>query len=184
MTSALVSVVKNWPNQSPEPTSGSVTPRASALFAQKLLSHRTQLLVDDNGIWNATWGVGTVRWTQVKQVFVLSSGNRDLLCLRLRDPEEVYCRLDTVNRKILEGLRTAGFGDLSLDTATFGDQTQPIIAFAEKKIDELRSRPNQPVQPTPGSVTPRASHSHFEMKPRNTNRHAARGAPAPVVADL
>ena len=25
---------------------------------------------------------------------------------------------------------------------------------------------------------------HFEMKPRNINRHAARGAPAPVVADL
>jgi hypothetical protein len=60
-------------------------------------------------------------------------------------------------------------GDVAVyDAASYGQMT----------------RPNQAVQPTPGSVTPRAISCHFEMNPQNSSRHAARGAPAPVVADL
>ena len=43
---------------------------------------------------------------------------------------------------------------------------------------------NKAPEPTPGLVTPRAMESAFEVKRRNGNRDAARGAPSPVVAHL
>lgn len=45
-------------------------------------------------------------------------------------------------------------------------------------------RPNKSVQPTTGSVTPRAIEGVIECQSRNPNSKAARVAPAPVVADL
>ena len=44
--------------------------------------------------------------------------------------------------------------------------------------------PNKAPEPTPMAVTPRAFVRLIEMKPQNPNRHAARGAPAMVVAHL
>ena len=56
------------------------------------------------------------------------------------------------------------------------------------RIRELRITcrevPNKAPEPTPPSVTPRASESVFEMTPRNVNRSDARGAPAGGVAHL
>ena len=46
------------------------------------------------------------------------------------------------------------------------------------------NRPNKAPEPTPGSVTPRAFSRISDMKPQTPLRHAARGAPAPVVAHL
>jgi len=45
-------------------------------------------------------------------------------------------------------------------------------------------RPNKAPEPTTMSVTPRAIVRVIEMKPQIENRHAARGAPAMVVAHL
>jgi hypothetical protein len=44
--------------------------------------------------------------------------------------------------------------------------------------------PNKAPEPTTMAVTPRAIVRAFEMKPQTPNRHAARGAPATVVAHL
>jgi hypothetical protein len=44
--------------------------------------------------------------------------------------------------------------------------------------------PNKPPEPTPTSVTPRATECVVELKQMNSNRSEARGAPAAVVAHL
>ena len=44
--------------------------------------------------------------------------------------------------------------------------------------------PNKTPEPTTMSVTPRAISRVIEMKPQTENHHAARGAPAMVVAHL
>ena len=46
----------------------------------------------------------------------------------------------------------------------------------------MKNRPNKAPEPTTMAVTPRATVRVIEMKPRNVNRIAARGAPATVVA--
>ena len=43
---------------------------------------------------------------------------------------------------------------------------------------------NKAPEPTTMAVTPRAIVRVIEMKPQTPNRHAARGAPATVVAHL
>ena len=47
-----------------------------------------------------------------------------------------------------------------------------------------KQKPNKAPEPTPGSVTPRASLRVIEPKQKYTNRNPARGAPAPSVAHL
>jgi hypothetical protein len=48
----------------------------------------------------------------------------------------------------------------------------------------MKEKPNKAPEPTTMAVTPRAILRAIEMKPQNPNRHAARGAPAMVVAHL
>ena len=56
-------------------------------------------------------------------------------------------------------------------------------AFSAARFDPKKT-PNKAPEPTPGLVTPRAMECASEMKRRNGNRDAARGAPSPVVAHL
>ena len=64
------------------------------------------------------------------------------------------------------------------------------VAFGRKcrlRIISVASHPaspNKSPEPTTMAVTPRAIARVIEMKPQNPNRHAARGAPATVVAHL
>jgi hypothetical protein len=104
--------------------------------AIKLCSSQTQLLVDESGIWNATWGVGTVYWTQVKQVYVRSEGKCDFICFYLREPDEVLRRLTMMHGKAFEVMRASGFGDLFLEAASLGTDAQAIVEYASKKIAE------------------------------------------------
>ena len=48
----------------------------------------------------------------------------------------------------------------------------------------MSEEPNKAPEPTTMGVTPRATLRVIEMKLRNPNYHAARGAPAMVVAHL
>ena len=48
----------------------------------------------------------------------------------------------------------------------------------------MGAKPNKAPEPTTMAVTPRAIVRVIEMKPQSPNRHAARGAPATVVAHL
>jgi hypothetical protein len=48
----------------------------------------------------------------------------------------------------------------------------------------VKTRPNKAPEPTPGSVTLRATSRVIELKRRTADRHAARSVPAPVVAHL
>ena len=61
--------------------------------------------------------------------------------------------------------------------------TLPSSPF-NPELDHQAKRPNKAPEPTPGSVTPRATEGVFEVKPQKVNRDAARGAPAPGVAHL
>jgi hypothetical protein len=47
-----------------------------------------------------------------------------------------------------------------------------------------KETPNKAPEPTLGSVTPRATESVFEVKPKKVIRTVARGAPAPSVAHI
>jgi hypothetical protein len=51
-------------------------------------------------------------------------------------------------------------------------------------LSQMHKRANKAPEPTTMAVTPRAIARVIEMKQRNPNRNAARGAPATVVAHL
>jgi len=61
----------------------------------------------------------------------------------------------------------------------FSDETEE-----SEFLFEVHQPPNKSVQPNAGICHAACFRRHLEMKPKNRNRHAARGAPAPVVADL
>ena len=58
------------------------------------------------------------------------------------------------------------------------------VCLTPQSFSDMKKRANKAPEPTPGLVTPRAFECDPEMKRRNGNRDAARGAPSPVVAHL
>jgi len=85
---------------------------------------------------------------------------------------------------------TAARTALDVVVVCFRGRFSELRVFWQKDspfISEIASRvrsPNKAPEPTPGLVTLRAMECAFEMKRRNDNRDAARGAPSPVVAHL
>jgi hypothetical protein len=85
--------------------------------------------------------------------------------------------LRVLARKIaLEGMLHDVHISLTSQSDPHRDMVVPNIQIAEK--------PNKAPEPTTMAVTPRAISRVIEMKPQTDNRHAARGAPAMVVAHL
>ena len=64
----------------------------------------------------------------------------------------------------------------------FGENSTSPVAMLYLSL--LEKRANKAPEPTTMAVTPRAIVRVIDMKPQNPNRHAARGAPATVVAHL
>ena len=62
--------------------------------------------------------------------------------------------------------------------------SSPAMLLSPSLLLSRLRLPNKAPEPTPPSVTPRASESVFEMTPQNVIRSDARGAPAGVVAHL
>jgi len=77
-----------------------------------------------------------------------------------------------------------GWGDVLIHYRWDHDSGVHSVTEITVRPRRIGKWPNKAPEPTPGLVTPRAMECAFEVKRRNRNLDAARGAPSPVVAHL
>ena len=105
-------------------------------FLGELWEDSRRLIIDDSGIRYKDWQIDIVRWSDLRGVFVLSSGKADFVCFTVFDREEFYWRCNAIRRIISKAERASGFGDLNLNVTSFGLSADEIAQIARQKISE------------------------------------------------
>lgn len=103
-----------------------------------LFESRTRLMIDRAGVWDFTWGIGTVRWSEIREVFVRRIGDEEFICFTVFDREDLQARRDVVKRKLNDATRSLGYGDPVVDAKKLGLDTREVVEFATKMIAESR----------------------------------------------
>ncbi len=105
---------------------------------QLLLQSPVRLLVDQDGIYDSSWEIGTLRWAEVDRIFIRDSSGEELVCLVATDQSALHSRMHPVTRKCSAVLRTAGFGDLFVNATRLGIRADDILALAPSRAATSR----------------------------------------------
>ena len=65
-----------------------------------LFDQRPRIVVDDNGIYDRTLGVGQIPWSEIDDAYIQSIKGNDFICLELRNQHEYLERMSAVNRSM------------------------------------------------------------------------------------
>jgi hypothetical protein len=101
--------------------------------------------IDDEGVCEPLWGIGSLEWSEVREVFSKSDGGRDYICIVVRDRDALKSRLGFLRRFFSTATRSSGFGDLSIDAVLRGVQAEQIVEFASNMVTASSKKKAHPV---------------------------------------
>jgi len=90
----------------------------------------------------------------------------------------------TKGKRIAKKIVDGAVMRIVVESPKYAESLSYILEATGSVVSLREEMPNKAPEPTPGLVTPRAIECASEMKRRDRNRDAARGAPSPVVAHL
>ena len=95
---------------------------------------RPRFQLDEEGISDPLWAIGTLEWKEVREVFIKCDGDREFVCVVVRDRKALNSRLGFLRRIFNSATQATGFGDLTIDVARAGVRAEDIIGFAATRI--------------------------------------------------
>ena len=98
------------------------------------------LQIDDNGIFDATLGVGKIAWEDVDDAQLQTTEENCFLCLRIRNPEPYVQRLWGTQRKKVLFHRGLGFNGFNVNVS----RADVDLLELKKQIDRRLRRSAQP----------------------------------------
>lgn len=87
----------------------------AAVFVWQLSQSGPRLTISEDGLHDRTLGVGVIRWDDVLNAQVMSSGGQPFVGLALRNPDVYLSRLGSVKRRLAGANSSIGFTELSLN---------------------------------------------------------------------
>ena len=87
----------------------------AVVFVWQLLDSRPQLIIDDNGVFDRTLGIGVIPWSEIVDAFPKKITSSSFVCLVLREPEQFLSLLPQRRRALVSLNRQLGFTDFSIN---------------------------------------------------------------------
>lgn len=87
----------------------------AVLFALQLIDRRPRLILDDEGLYDRTLGVGTIPWRDIAGARLLSMRGHTFVCLQLRNPEVWLDKLAPRQRRLVALNQRLGFAALNVN---------------------------------------------------------------------
>ena len=97
-------------------------------------SGQPRFQVDEEGIWDPLWNIGTLQWKDVRTVFSKCDGAREFICVGVRDRDALRSRVGFLRRFANTAAQETGFGDLTTDATGAGIRVEEVVAFASARI--------------------------------------------------
>jgi hypothetical protein len=106
------------------------------LFIKKISESKPRLIINDQGIFDRTLGIGTIPWGEVAGAFVKSIQGNDFICLELRNPQIWSQQLSSIRKAAASANKALGFTEFSLNLSGAAADTTAIHELIIKKVAE------------------------------------------------
>jgi hypothetical protein len=110
------------------------------VFIRQLIDSRTRLIIDQNGIFDRTMGVGIIHWEEIENAYVMSISGNDFICLELTNPEKYTRKLSKVKQALASANHSLGVTDLSLNLSGVDASTEDVFEVVIKYCELSRQR--------------------------------------------
>jgi hypothetical protein len=117
----------------------------AVFIAKQMATGGPRIVIDQNGIFDRTNGLGTIEWRDVISVWVAELQGQKFLCLELKHAEEHLARLSSFRRKLATVNRELGFTEFVLNITGTGADAEGLAEAITKELERRgisRSRPN------------------------------------------
>jgi hypothetical protein len=102
----------------------------------QVVDPRPRLLIDEEGVFDRTLGVGPILWSDIEGAYVVSVHGLDFICLVVRDPSVYLEKLSPLRRKLASANCALGFMELNLNLAGLKMSTQDLLRLIGERIEE------------------------------------------------
>jgi hypothetical protein len=111
---------------------------APALILLRSLGEETErIVIDDAGIRDSHFPVGTISWSEIKGATVQTIGGTKVVSLELRDPERVIRRLPPARQFISRKAREAGLPSVYLALSGIDADPAQIAELIGRRVREI-----------------------------------------------
>lgn len=107
----------------------------ATFIAKQMATGGPRIVIDQNGIFDRTNGLGTIEWRDVISVWVAELQGQKFLCLELRNPTEYLDRLSSWRRKLATVNRELGFTEFTLNPTGTGADPAALAAAITKELE-------------------------------------------------
>jgi len=99
----------------------------AVLFAFQLIDRRPRLILDDEGLYDRTLGVGAIPWRDIAGAQLLSVRGHAFVCLQLRNPEHWLAKLPPRRRRLVALNQRKGFAALNVNLSGVAADPQAVL---------------------------------------------------------
>lgn len=100
----------------------------AVLFAFELIDRRPRLILDDEGLYDRTLGVGTIPWRDIADGELRSLRSQHFVCLRLRNPDYWSDKLSPRQRWLISLNERMGYAALNVNLSGLAVDRQAVLA--------------------------------------------------------
>jgi len=111
--------------------------------------------IDDEGICEPLWGIGSLEWSEVREVFAKRDGGRDYICIVVRDRDALKSRQGFLRRYFSTATRATSFGDLTIDPVRRGLEAEQVVEFASNMVTASLKKKAHPAGTDNSGAAPR-----------------------------
>jgi hypothetical protein len=106
------------------------------LFGKKISESGPRLIINDQGIFDRTLGIGTIPWSEITGAYIKSIKDNDFICLELRNPEMWSNQLSGIRKAAVSANKALGFTEFSVNLVGAAADATAIHELIIKKIAE------------------------------------------------
>jgi hypothetical protein len=106
------------------------------IFVWQLIDSRPRLIIDDDGIYDRTLGIGRIPWSDIRGAYLRSISKNVFICLELRDSEHYVRRTNAVKRALAGANAALGFTPISLNLSGVAADPGDILELILKSIPD------------------------------------------------
>ncbi len=108
----------------------------SLVLAWHFFDVRPRLVIDAEGIYDRTLGVGTIAWKDIEDAYICSIHVHDFICLVVHDPDVYLRRLSAIRRKIATANRALGLTELNLNLVGVTASAEEVLQLIYEHLPQ------------------------------------------------
>jgi hypothetical protein len=108
------------------------------VFLRQILDTRPRIVIDENGIFDRTLGIGVIDWQDIEQAYLNSIFGNDFISLILRDNEKYLQRISKPKAKLAKYNRTLGFETINLNLSGVNVKSKEIFDVVIKQLTKTK----------------------------------------------